>query len=76
MAWDLRSNLLRRDLQGAGGHQAAEGARGPALSRYPFDRNPSIVTGGTVSDQRFDQKAQPRLGEDAAANPHQVRPRR
>ncbi|GAA2804567.1 hypothetical protein GCM10020219_090280 [Nonomuraea dietziae] len=67
MAWDLRSNLSDEISRALAATRLPRERVDQLYPGYPFDRNPSIVTEGTVSDQRFDQKAQPRLGEDAAA---------
>ncbi|MFI7707072.1 penicillin acylase family protein [Nonomuraea sp. NPDC049480] len=61
MAWDLRSNMedeIDRALIAAKVPRERVEQLYPA---YPYDRHAPIVTQGTIDQDRFDQRAEPRL---------------
>ncbi|MEV2267531.1 penicillin acylase family protein [Nonomuraea africana] len=67
MAWDLRSNLSDEISRALAATRLPRERVNQLFPGYPFDRNPAIVTQGTISDEHFDHKSEPRLDEGAAA---------
>ncbi|MEU7896602.1 penicillin acylase family protein [Nonomuraea sp. NPDC049152] len=66
MAWDLRSNLDDEIDRALASTKLPRERVNQLFPGYPFDRNPAIVTQGTIAKGRFDQRSEPRLGEGSA----------
>ncbi|MGV9303581.1 penicillin acylase family protein [Nonomuraea sp. NPDC003727] len=66
MAWDLRSNLDDEIDRALAATKLPRERVNQLFPGYPFDRNPAIVTQGTIADGRFDERSEPRLGEGSA----------